>query len=238
MFIVETSIVDPDPHGSEIFSWIRIQNYCSGTGSSKKWKSRLIKNFIYNLGLWILDCVNCIELHIEGPRKWRIVGRLTILLFDWIECIFLNLQKCLNNMGWIRIRIRIRNFQKFVAGSGSTTLVETIPVYWTLRGGVGEGYDWFVPTIRILALRTSPPPGPPPPTAGGGGGSVRRATTTATSGSVTPLPEGSSLSLSLSLCGECGHGHKLTWTTGWQSKMWHSIRIIHLYSVYSRWFIF
>ena len=30
------SVVDPDPHGSGTFAWIRIQNYSSGSGSSKK----------------------------------------------------------------------------------------------------------------------------------------------------------------------------------------------------------
>ena len=28
------SVVDPDPHGSGTFAWIRIRNYCSGSGSS------------------------------------------------------------------------------------------------------------------------------------------------------------------------------------------------------------
>ena len=30
-----TSVVDPDPHGSGTFAWIRIRNYCSGYGCSK-----------------------------------------------------------------------------------------------------------------------------------------------------------------------------------------------------------
>ena len=37
---LKPSVVDPDPHGSGTFAWIRIRNYCSGSGSSKIWKSR------------------------------------------------------------------------------------------------------------------------------------------------------------------------------------------------------
>ena len=35
---VSASVVDlnPDPHGSGTFAWIRIRNYSFGTGSSKK----------------------------------------------------------------------------------------------------------------------------------------------------------------------------------------------------------
>ena len=34
--MLESSVVDPDPHGSGTFPWLRIRNYCSGSGSSKK----------------------------------------------------------------------------------------------------------------------------------------------------------------------------------------------------------
>ena len=36
---LKNSVVDPDPHGSVTFAWIRIRNYGSGSGSSKKLKS-------------------------------------------------------------------------------------------------------------------------------------------------------------------------------------------------------
>ena len=32
LVIAETCVVDPDPHGSGTFAWIRIRNYCSGSG--------------------------------------------------------------------------------------------------------------------------------------------------------------------------------------------------------------
>ena len=34
--IFSPSVVDPDPHGSGTFAWIRVRNNCSGSGSSKK----------------------------------------------------------------------------------------------------------------------------------------------------------------------------------------------------------
>ena len=33
-FYLKNSVVDPDPHGSGTFAWIRIRNYCSGSWSS------------------------------------------------------------------------------------------------------------------------------------------------------------------------------------------------------------
>ena len=69
-----TSVVDPDPHGSEIFACIRIRNYCSGFGSSKIWKE-INKNVI---SLWIPDFVYCRA--VVWNRKWQIDDRFFFMI--------------------------------------------------------------------------------------------------------------------------------------------------------------
>ena len=87
------SVLDPDPHGSETFAWIRIRNYSSASWSCFKWKSIHIK-------LWILDYFYYWTEVIN--REGQIVVK--ILLLDWMYFALY-----LINIGWIRIRNWIRN---------------------------------------------------------------------------------------------------------------------------------
>ena len=98
--IIASSVADPDPYGSGTFAWIR--NYSSGSGSRKKIKEQINKKCIssfgpVNSGLCVLYC--------------------RTVVWNW----FRDVQICLNNMGWIRIR-NTKNY--LVAGhSGSATLI-------------------------------------------------------------------------------------------------------------------
>ena len=91
-------------------AWIR-KNFCldpelysSGSGSSKKWKSRSIK-------LWILDCFYWRT--VVWNRKWQIVVKT--LLFDWnLMCIII-ISKYFINKGWLRIRMDL----ELLPGSGT-----------------------------------------------------------------------------------------------------------------------
>ena len=40
------SVMDPDPHGSGTFPWIRIRNHCSESESSKNERANVKKNYL------------------------------------------------------------------------------------------------------------------------------------------------------------------------------------------------
>ena len=77
-----TSVLDPDPHGSRTFAWIRIRNYSSGSGSSLKWKSIHVK-------LWILDYFYYWTVVLN--REGQIVVK--IIIFDECKVFFCIISK-------------------------------------------------------------------------------------------------------------------------------------------------